>query len=182
MTRSTWTALAMTPIRSECLPFAPGDPKWVSDQRASDAIIQSNELGDNGNLEDALAVLDAAIEQSPKHPYLFYNAGHYLSLKAEFEKACAAYRQSLALDSTSPSVWASYGYALARSGRQQEAIEAYDQALSLDPTAGEIHFLKAASLQALGNPKAAELEMAKGKQLGANPQKKLVAELFDKLE
>ena len=103
----------MKPILDEARPFITGDREWVFEPDALEAINLSNELGKAGSLDEALAVLDMAIGQGNPNPYLYYNAGHWLSLQAKFDKACLAYEKSLLMDDRNLSILCSYAYALA---------------------------------------------------------------------
>jgi tetratricopeptide (TPR) repeat protein len=79
-------------ILDESLPFNTGDRESASEPDALDAINLSNELGKAGNFDDALAVLDKAIGKGEQNPYLYYNAGHWLSIQANFDEACLCLR------------------------------------------------------------------------------------------
>ena len=73
-------AWPMTHAWDEVHPFITGNRECTSEPDALEGIHLSNELGRAGNFDEALAVLDTAIQQGNPNPYLYYNAGNWLSL------------------------------------------------------------------------------------------------------
>ena len=60
----------MKPILDEARPFTTGDREWASEPDALEAIHLSSELGKACSFDEALAVLDTAIQQGNPNPYL----------------------------------------------------------------------------------------------------------------
>lgn len=110
-----------------------------------------------GAIEDALASYREVLRLSPGHPGATKSLeGHYVNegiayrRERQFEKAEAAFRRALAVNSSSAAAHFELGQELTRQGLVDEAIIEYRRSVELDPHRSVAHAQLAAAYAAKG--------------------------------
>ncbi|MCK4762761.1 MAG: tetratricopeptide repeat protein [Candidatus Aminicenantes bacterium] len=85
-------------------------------------------------------VLAGITPVTPMDAYAYYNKGENYLEKQEYNKAAAAYKQSLELNPRSAATWYELGIALRNNGNFAEAAAALQKAARLKPGAAKNHF------------------------------------------
>jgi tetratricopeptide (TPR) repeat protein len=88
----------------------------------------------DGNLADAVAAYQRALEVRPTSARLFLSLANAQRDAGDLHAAIASYRQSTALDAGAPIAWVNFGIALAAAGDTAGAISALNRAATLDPS------------------------------------------------
>lgn len=83
--------------------------------------------------EEALEIVDAALELKPESPTGWSNRGFVLSALDRNEEALEAFEKALALDPKSPKILTSKGIVYFRMGLLKKALETFDCALAVEP-------------------------------------------------
>jgi len=83
--------------------------------------------------EEALEIVDAALELKPESPIGWSNRGFVLSALSRNEEALEAFEKALALDPESPRILTSKGIVYFRMGLLKKALETFDRALAAEP-------------------------------------------------
>lgn len=92
--------------------------------------VIAHQRGDN---EQALRLIDAAIQRQPANARFFCHRGNALDGLRRFQEAVASYDAALAIAPTFAEANYNRGLALQRLGRSDDAIAAYDRALQTRP-------------------------------------------------
>jgi len=116
----------------------------------ADLIKRAESLWDNGDLEGALALLDAALEQEPDNALARRTRGgvHFEALA--FDKAGLDYDHAVDLDPADVPATVGQGRVAMATGRYAEAIISFSVALRLEPGDGEALSARGASYYQLG--------------------------------
>jgi hypothetical protein len=85
--------------------------------------------GDAGQIK----VLEEQVKENPANVRAWTELGNLYFDSDQYEKAIAAYRQSLQLEPRNADVWTDLGIMYRRTGRPREAIEVFDRAITIDP-------------------------------------------------
>lgn len=88
-------------------------------------------LRDEGNISEAIEVLQGAIYRMPSEAMLWNTLATVLAEDSRVEESLVFYSEALRLDPKMSRVWHNLGYAYSHLGRLEEALEAYDKALAL---------------------------------------------------
>jgi tetratricopeptide (TPR) repeat protein len=83
--------------------------------------------------EEALKIVDAALELKPESPTKWSNRGFVLSALSRNEEALEAFEKALILDPESPKILASKGIIYFRMGLLKKALDTLDCALAAEP-------------------------------------------------
>lgn len=83
--------------------------------------------------EEALEIIDDALELKPDSPTGWSNRGFVLSALDRNEEALEAFEKALAFDPKSPRILTSKGIAYFRMGLLKKALETFDSALAAQP-------------------------------------------------
>lgn len=86
-----------------------------------------------GRYEEALEIVDAALEVKPESPTEWSNRGFVLSALGRNEEALEAFEKALSLDPESPKILTSKGIVYFRMGLIKKALETFDEALAAEP-------------------------------------------------
>lgn len=86
-----------------------------------------------GRYEEALEIVDSALEVKPDSPTEWSNRGFVLSALGRNEKALEAFEKALSLDPASPKILTSKGIVYFRMGLPEKALETFDKALAAEP-------------------------------------------------
>jgi len=96
-------------------------------------ILQGVEALKNQKLDDALALFEKAVEQSPDLPTSYYYLGVTYERKDEPARAIAAYQKALELKPDYSQVQSSLGLLYWRQNDHQRALEELRHAVMCDP-------------------------------------------------
>lgn len=108
----------------------------LSDESPSDSRVWNNWgflLLGKGDVESAIAKLEAALAIAPDDFEALVNLGIALDRAGRVEESLEMYRRAATVNPGSPVAFNNMGAALWRSGRGGEALEAFRAALRLDP-------------------------------------------------
>lgn len=83
--------------------------------------------------EEALEIVDAALEVKPDSPTEWSNRGFVLSALDRNKEALEAFEKALSFDPESPKILTSRGIVYFRMGQPEKALEAFDEALAAEP-------------------------------------------------
>ncbi|RXA17250.1 tetratricopeptide repeat protein [Methanosarcina sp. MSH10X1] len=83
--------------------------------------------------EEALGIVDAALELKPESPVEWSNRGFVLSALNRNEEALKAFENALVFDPESPKILTSMGIVYFRMGLLEKALEIFDYALAAEP-------------------------------------------------
>src|SRR5690606_13967858 len=86
-----------------------------------------------GNLEQALEELNAAIENGEKGAEVYAAQGHVLFELGRFEEAAAAYQQLVELTPNHPTADFNLGICYEKLGQWEEAAQHFEKSLESDP-------------------------------------------------
>jgi tetratricopeptide (TPR) repeat protein len=101
---------------------------------AADIYVSlGNALRTKGEVDEAIASYQKAIELAPKLAVAHYNLGTSLFSKGQTDEAISCYRKAIELDPKEAEVHSDLGNALNRKGRSDEAIAECRKALELNP-------------------------------------------------
>lgn len=104
-----------------------------SPNKARPQINLGSALGELGRLEEAAAVLSAAVRLDPANPDPYVNLGAALASLGRLEEAIAALTQAVALKPDNVEARNNLGLALTLTGRHEEAIGILAEAVRLEP-------------------------------------------------
>jgi len=111
------------------------DPKY---NRAIAGKIRS--LWHQGKYNDAIVLLDGALQENPKNPFLLKELGIVLFEAQQYENAEQTFRQGLESMPGDPLLWVELGNALDMQNKFDEAEEAYQKAIVLGPNQSLLHY------------------------------------------
>lgn len=83
--------------------------------------------------EEALEIVDTALELKPENPTEWSNQGFVLSALGRNEEALEAFEKAFAFDPESPKILTSQGIVYFRMGLLKKALETFDSALATEP-------------------------------------------------
>jgi tetratricopeptide (TPR) repeat protein len=83
--------------------------------------------------EEAIAILDRALETKPDLYLAWFNRGFSLHNLGQYEKAIKSYDRALAIKPDLCEAWVNHGRCLADLGRDKEAVASHERALALRP-------------------------------------------------
>jgi len=109
----------------------------------------------NGQIQQALDVLDILIKQYPKEASLFNMSGTYYASLGQLESAVKRYKQALAINSNYAEAYYNLGIVLKNLGQREAAIKRYKQALAITPDCPEAYNNLGIVLHELGQLEAA---------------------------
>lgn len=86
-----------------------------------------------GQLEQAIAEFDRAIELDPDDVEVYATRGFAYIALGQFERGIADYDTAIELESENPILYNDRGFAYAELGKYERAVADYDKAIELDP-------------------------------------------------
>jgi predicted O-linked N-acetylglucosamine transferase (SPINDLY family)/ADP-heptose:LPS heptosyltransferase len=98
-----------------------------------DLINQGNDQEDNGQLQEALASYEQAININPNYARAYSNRGNVLRALERFDDALVSYNRALQLKPDYAEAFYNKGNALQDLERSAEALVSYDDALAIKP-------------------------------------------------
>jgi protein O-mannosyl-transferase len=106
---------------------------WVAEADLGTAAFK------NGQLDEAIAHLQKALEINPKFAGIHYDLGLCFFQLGRLDEAIAQYRKEIEIQPDHAMAHNNLGQALARKGKPDEAITEYQRALAIEPDMGEAH-------------------------------------------
>jgi len=100
---------------------------WLGHNNLGNALLQK------GQVDDAIAQFQYALEENPNYALAQYNLGNALLQKGQVDDAIAFYKRALELNPGYASAHSNLGSALLQKGQADEAIAQYQLALEIDP-------------------------------------------------
>ena len=119
---------AMATIR-ELLEAPPADKRQI----VAAYTFWGNALRRQGNLPEAIAKFQKAIELDPKHAPAHLSWGAALGTQGKLPEAIAKFQKAIELDPNQPDSYTGWGLAFSSQGKLPEAIAKYQKAIELDP-------------------------------------------------
>ncbi|NJK51519.1 tetratricopeptide repeat protein [Candidatus Gracilibacteria bacterium] len=98
-------------------------------------------LGQQGELEGAIAAYQKAIQLDPNLVVAYYNLGLVLGEQGELEEAIAAYQKAIELNPTWASAYNNLGLVLREQDQLDDAIAAFQKAIELNPKLAESYII-----------------------------------------
>jgi tetratricopeptide (TPR) repeat protein len=93
-----------------------------------------DEIGDYpGRYNEAIEVLDKAIDLDPQNAWAWSNKGNALTDLGRYPEAIQAFNKAIELEPLYALAYSNKGWSLDEQGKYDEAIEALDRAIELDP-------------------------------------------------
>jgi len=122
-----------------------------------------------GRYEEALQVVDKALERNPDDANAWYLMGMALGRLGRYEEALQAYDKVLELNPDDEHAWGAKGIALIELGRSEEALQAYNKALELSPDISKTWYGKAFEFDKLGRYEETPTTFKKASELNMKP-------------
>jgi len=109
----------------------------------SDNYVAQNNLGNallkKGNVEEAIAHYQKALQIKPDFAEAHYNFGHALLKKGNVDEAIAHYQKALTINPDNAEAHNNFGNALLQKGNVDEAIAHFKKALQIKPDDADAH-------------------------------------------
>jgi uncharacterized protein (TIGR02466 family) len=121
-------------MRQKDLPAAKLAAQLIQQGFASQAL---------GELQQALACYQAALDNVPEHPAALQLMGLLARKRGDLQAAEELMRRSLAVSPTQPNVWNNLANVLDAGQRSEEALHCLEQAIVLSPDYADAHFNRA---------------------------------------
>ncbi|MGB5809973.1 MAG: tetratricopeptide repeat protein [Polyangiales bacterium] len=128
----------------------------VSRPAASPAVLQGEQLLAKGQVKEAWAILEDAVEDEPDDPRAWLDLGLVYEEVGDLSAAERAYRRSTELDGRFAEAFNNLGVLLRERGDLSEAVTMLERAVDLDPVLGPARFNLALAYEDLGDGAAAE--------------------------
>lgn len=128
---------------------------------------QGSELCSGGKFDEALQILDKAIEVSPKLKEAYFAKGKAYYGTGKYQEALTAFDKASELDPADPNIYYEKSIVLEKLGKYKDALNAIDKALESNPGEAGLYYKKASILKLSG--KAEEAVTACDQALELNP-------------
>lgn len=112
-------------------------------------IDDANELLGSGDVQGAIAALEAGTQANPDSPSAWNNLGNLYSGEQRNDEALYAFQRAIQADPERIEPHYNLAGLLVDLGRNEEAVEEFDRALQIDPSKPEIHYNLAYTLYRL---------------------------------
>jgi tetratricopeptide (TPR) repeat protein len=143
---------------SQCILVEPRNDKAYSNRGAAYLSI--------GKIDSALIDLNLSIEINPKAPNGYKNRGMLFLMTKQYQNAIRDYSKQLEIvPDTNGETWNKIGYCYQQIGNHQKAIIAFNKGIELSHQ-GNFYYLRAISLNALGENKLAREDAKRAMALG----------------
>ena len=106
-------------------------------------------LSQQGNHDEALQVIDAALKIDSQSAAACNSRGNVLVALKRFDEALASFERAIALDPNSAVTFSNRGNVYRELGRPNEAVASYDMAIALDSYDAEAFYNRGSALQEL---------------------------------
>jgi tetratricopeptide (TPR) repeat protein len=138
-TSATSTSAAVPTATSLAPPTATATPAATPTPSADDHFSLGNQYYDQGQLQEAAAEFEQAIQLDPTHTGALLQLGIVYYDQARFEEAISILQQAGKLDPKNPAIPRNMGTAYGKLGQWDQASAAYEQAIALNPDFGEAY-------------------------------------------
>jgi uncharacterized protein len=116
----------------------------------NEAVQKAKTLGRMDNYDEAIAVIDQALEDEKQNLDLIYYKGYFLQELKRFEEALAEYNKALAINPNDLDFYFYTANCLRLMKKPDEALEEYDKAVALNPNETFYLYHKSNYLRELG--------------------------------
>ncbi|MGB7910766.1 MAG: tetratricopeptide repeat protein [Desulfobaccales bacterium] len=141
---------------------------WTAEAgTAQDYLVKGNEQLKGGNLDQAVADYNKALELNPKLAWAYNNLGIIYLQKEDYDHAFAAYNKALEIDPKQAQFYNNRGGAYREIGHNDEAISDFNGALELNPSYANAYYNRAAAFYAKKDFDKAWADVNKAQSLGA---------------
>jgi Flp pilus assembly protein TadD len=103
-----------------------------------------------GNMEEAIAAWDKALELNPRLASAWHNRGSALGHLAEFVEAIASFEQALEIDPDDAQTWNDRAHALLKLKKWDEALDSWERAIAIHPNFYQFWYNRGYVLEKLG--------------------------------
>ncbi|MGD0745856.1 MAG: tetratricopeptide repeat protein, partial [Verrucomicrobiota bacterium] len=132
---------------------------WMGHNNLGTALRQK------GNVDEAIAQFQKALEIKPDFALAHYNLGNALAQKGNVDEAIIQYQEALQINPDDADAHNNLGLALLKKGNVDEAIAHYQKALQIKPDYGLVHFNLGSALLKKGNMDEAIAQFQKALQI-----------------
>lgn len=156
------------PAEVEALPAAP--PRVVSEtEELQLALSEAAGYIDKGQLKEAAAIYDEALEKMPRSAELHYNLGNVHLQSGLIDEAIAEYNKALEITPEDKDLRVNLGTAYYERDMVDAAIDEYKKALAIDPDDPEAHYNLGVAYENKGLQAEAEKEFGIYRKLTGKP-------------
>ncbi len=131
------TVVANTPTPAP--PSPTPTPAATPTPSADDRVALGAQQHEAGQLEEAAATFQEAIELDPEHAVAYFQLGMVSYDLGKFEEAVAALEKAAELDPNDPDTQRNLGTAYGKVNEWQKAVAPYEKAIELKPDFGEAY-------------------------------------------
>ncbi len=133
----------------------------------ADAHFQAGvELESQGQVEEAIAQYDEALQINPANADYYFRRGGSYGRLGQYDKALEDLSEAIRLDSGHVGAYSTRGITYFLLGEHQKAIDDYNQAIERLPEIGEFYVNRAKAHTRLGDDEAAARDVDKAVELG----------------
>ena len=118
-------------------------------------LDQASALEQQGQLQQALAVLNAAVGQFPREPSVYLRMGNLLAGAGQWGAAQSCYAACCQLQPANAVAQHNWGVSLQELGRVQDAITAFERAIAANPQYAQAYYSLGLAYQTAQVPQAA---------------------------
>ena len=160
----------------QCGIYANEGTLWLTTiARNPNAWLAHNNLGntflEKGQLDEAIAHYQKALQLKPDYANAYYNLGNALLRKGQLDEAITQYQEALQLNPDNAQARVNFGTALSQEGKLDEAITQFQQAAQIEPNNEETHNNLGAALLQKGRVAEAIAQFRQALQIApANPK------------
>ena len=133
-------------------------------------IDGANELLGSGDIQGAIAALEAGTQANPDSASAWNNLGNLYSQEQRSDEALYAFRRAIQADPGRLEPHYNLAGLLVDLERNEEAVEEFDRALQIDPSKPEIHYNLAYTLYRLDRFDKAWERLEEARRRGAAPE------------
>jgi tetratricopeptide (TPR) repeat protein len=137
----------------------------ASEASNEDLVSRGINKAKNGQLDDAIADFDRAMEMNPKDDAPYYNRAQAKRLKKDTAGAIADYTRAIELGSTNPAAYNNRGNARAENNDPRGAIADYTRAIELKPDYARAYYNRAVATKEKGDATGAAADFKHAQQL-----------------
>jgi len=157
----------------QCGIYANEGTLWLTTiARNPNAWLAHNNLGntflEKGQLDEAIAHYQKALQLKPDYANAYYNLGNALLRKGQLDEAITQYQEALQLNPDNAQARVNFGTALSQEGKLDEAITQFQQAAQIEPNNEETHNNLGAALLQKGAVDEAVAQFQQAAQIEPN--------------
>ena len=145
------------------------DGSEPADPRVEALVADARTAFEEGEIDQALGLIDEAIAQDPDHGPLHYRRGNVLAGARRWEEAGEAYERALAIDPDTWEVYSAMMHVWNRTDRCDEAIARLEDFLSRHPDHARAIYARGFCHYRDGRTEAAYADVKRACELGHEP-------------